>query len=92
MDAQRTGGARRGAAGLARLLATLTVVLVATLGMAPPGAPGPDGPPDARGAVAPEQESGRGAERLWLLGGLALSLTAAGVVAVAAARGRRGDP
>lgn len=30
-----------------------------------------------------------GAERLWLLGGLALSLTAAGVIAVAATRGRR---
>jgi len=33
--------------------------------------------------------SGTAAERLWLLAGLALSLAAAGVVAIAAARGRR---
>ncbi|WP_327236034.1 hypothetical protein OG349_20810 [Streptomyces sp. NBC_01317] len=31
------------------------------------------------------------AERLWLLGGMAVALTGAGVVALAAARGRRGD-
>lgn len=36
--------------------------------------------------MAPQRD--QGAERLWLLAGLALSLTAAGVVAVAAARGR----
>lgn len=33
--------------------------------------------------------AGSAAERLWLLGGVALSLTAAGVVAIAATRGRR---
>ncbi len=38
-----------------------------------------------RGQLA---DAGGAAERLWLLGGVALSLTAAGVVAVAAARGR----
>ncbi|MFJ2651722.1 hypothetical protein ACIO1C_33980 [Streptomyces sp. NPDC087420] len=31
------------------------------------------------------------AERLWLLGGVAVALTGAGVVALAAARGRGGD-
>ncbi|WP_268247228.1 hypothetical protein [Streptomyces inusitatus] len=31
------------------------------------------------------------AERLWLLGGLVLSLAAAAAVALAAGRGRRGD-
>ncbi|WP_329020613.1 hypothetical protein [Streptomyces sp. NBC_00690] len=42
------------------------------------------------GAAAPTSPASSPAtERLWLLGGLALSLTAAGVVAVAAARGRR---
>ncbi|WP_446041638.1 hypothetical protein [Streptomyces sp. SID1121] len=35
--------------------------------------------------------SGVTAERLWLLGGVAVALTAAGVVALAAARGRGGD-
>lgn len=34
-------------------------------------------------------ESGSTAERLWLLGGVALALTGAGVVALAATRGRR---
>ncbi|WP_240138200.1 hypothetical protein [Streptomyces sp. MUM 178J] len=38
-----------------------------------------------RGRLA---DAGGAAERLWLLGGVALSLTAAGVVAIAAARGR----
>ncbi|MFF8959405.1 hypothetical protein [Streptomyces sp. NPDC014894] len=42
--------------------------------------------PAARGGGA---GAGAGAERLWLLGGLALSLAAAAVVAFAAARGRR---
>ncbi|MFD5751231.1 hypothetical protein [Streptomyces sp. NPDC127033] len=32
---------------------------------------------------------GTTAERLWLLGGMAFALTGAGVVALAAARGRR---
>ncbi|MCM2391799.1 hypothetical protein [Streptomyces albipurpureus] len=41
------------------------------------------------GAAAPAAPAGNpGTERLWLLGGLALSLTAAGVVGVVAARGR----
>ncbi|MGW0699474.1 hypothetical protein ACWD0A_09100 [Streptomyces sp. NPDC002867] len=35
--------------------------------------------------------TGSTAEQLWLLGGVALSLTAAGAVAVAAARGRKRD-
>ncbi|MEU1891860.1 hypothetical protein ACH4D4_18425 [Streptomyces pristinaespiralis] len=35
--------------------------------------------------------TGGTAEQLWLLGGVALSLTAAGIVAVAATRGRRRD-
>ncbi|MFF5566136.1 hypothetical protein ACFY7Z_06175 [Streptomyces sp. NPDC012623] len=34
-------------------------------------------------------QTGTAAERLWLLGGVALALTGAGVVALAAARGRR---
>ncbi|MER5771592.1 hypothetical protein [Streptomyces sp. NPDC001985] len=45
--------------------------------------------PAAAQTLGPRQ-SGTGAERLWLLGGLALSLAAAGIVAYAAARGRRG--
>lgn len=39
--------------------------------------------------IAPAHRGNHNSELLWLLGGLALSLTAAGVVAVAAARGRR---
>ncbi|MEU9776640.1 hypothetical protein [Streptomyces sp. NPDC047968] len=35
--------------------------------------------------------TGTAAEQLWLLGGVVLSLTAAGVVAVAAVRGRKRD-
>ncbi|MFF8845741.1 hypothetical protein ACF08N_23990 [Streptomyces sp. NPDC015127] len=35
--------------------------------------------------------TGSTAEQLWLLGGVALSLTAAGVIAVAAVRGRNRD-
>jgi hypothetical protein len=31
------------------------------------------------------------AERLWLLGGMAVALTGAGVIALAATRGRKGD-
>ncbi|MFE2035476.1 hypothetical protein ACFXBB_19930 [Streptomyces scopuliridis] len=38
---------------------------------------------------APLAEAGRAAERLWLLGGVVLALTGAGVVALAALRGRR---
>jgi hypothetical protein len=34
-------------------------------------------------------QAGSTAEQLWLLGGMALALTGAGVVALAAARGRR---
>ncbi|MEE1800500.1 hypothetical protein ACIQVO_26725 [Streptomyces sp. NPDC101062] len=34
-------------------------------------------------------QAGSTAERLWLLGGMAFALTGAGVVALAAARGRR---
>lgn len=30
-------------------------------------------------------------ERLWLLGGMAVALTGAGLIALAATRGRRGD-
>lgn len=41
------------------------------------------------GAAAPASPGGNsGNEHLWLLGGLGLSLAAAGVVAVVAARGR----
>lgn len=36
-------------------------------------------------------DAGGTTEQLWLLGGVALALTAAGVVAVAAARGRERD-
>jgi len=43
---------------------------------------------DGTGELA---RTGSTAEQLWLLGGIALSLTAAGVVAVVAARGRRRD-
>ncbi|WP_405807717.1 hypothetical protein OG729_21650 [Streptomyces sp. NBC_00210] len=39
--------------------------------------------------IAPAHRGNHNSELLWLLGGLALSLTAAGVVAVAATRGRR---
>ncbi|MGW8888595.1 hypothetical protein [Streptomyces sp. NPDC055749] len=42
-------------------------------------------PSSAHGSMA---ETGSSGERLWLLGGLALALTGAGVVARAAARGR----
>ncbi|MEV6395539.1 DUF11 domain-containing protein [Streptomyces sp. NPDC051907] len=48
-------------------------------------APAPPTPTDAPTLA----HTGTKAERLWLLGGVALSLTAAGVVAVAASRGRR---
>ncbi|MEV7426343.1 MULTISPECIES: hypothetical protein [unclassified Streptomyces] len=40
-------------------------------------------------AVSALAQTGTSAERLWLLGGVALALTGAGVVAVAATRGRR---
>ncbi|GGW53387.1 hypothetical protein GCM10010381_43590 [Streptomyces xantholiticus] len=36
--------------------------------------------------------TGSTAEQLWLLGGIALSLTAAGLVALAATRGRHRGP
>ncbi|MER7047345.1 hypothetical protein [Streptomyces jumonjinensis] len=41
-------------------------------------------------AMADTPHRAPGAERLWLLGGLALTLAAAGAVAFAATRGRRG--
>ncbi|MFF7204515.1 hypothetical protein [Streptomyces sp. NPDC008141] len=75
-DSQRRTGSRRGALRLTTLLGTLAVVIATTVGMAPPAATIAGG-------------DGHSTERLWLLGGLALSLTAAGVVAVAATRGRR---
>ncbi|WP_147286019.1 hypothetical protein [Streptomyces corynorhini] len=40
-------------------------------------------------AVTALAQTGSAAERLWLLGGVALALTGAGVVALAAARGGR---
>ncbi|WP_327682905.1 hypothetical protein [Streptomyces sp. NBC_00467] len=75
-DAQRRTGSRRGALRLTTLLGTLAVVITTTVGMAPP-------------LTTIAGGGGHSTERLWLLGGLALSLTAAGVVAVAATRGRR---
>lgn len=71
-------------------------------GAAPAEARAADGPEGAAGGAEGLQDgeparhvemartSGT-AEQLWLLGGVALSLTAAGVVAVAATRGRRRD-
>jgi hypothetical protein len=52
----------------------------------PARAPAPAPPHSHDGETA---RTGTAAERLWLLGGVALSLTAAGVVAVAATRVRR---
>jgi uncharacterized membrane protein YqjE len=67
---------------LTRLLGVLAVTTAATLGPATP-------------ATAARQvemaRTGATTEQLWLLGGIALSLTAAGLVALAATRGRR-DP
>ncbi|QIP85870.1 hypothetical protein GLX30_19605 [Streptomyces sp. Tu 2975] len=68
----------------------------------PPAASDARGPEGAAGGAAglPGSEpvrhvemarTGGTAEQLWLLGGVALSLTAAGIVAVAATRGRRRD-
>ncbi|TXS55723.1 hypothetical protein [Streptomyces sp. t39] len=45
----------------------------------------------AHSAPAELARTGSTAEQLWLLGGVALSLTAAGVIAVAASRGRKRD-
>ncbi|WP_433571713.1 hypothetical protein [Streptomyces sp. CA-251247] len=77
-DGQRRTGSRRGALGLTTMLGTLAVVIATTVGMAPPVT-----------TIAVAGGGGHSTERLWLLGGLALSLAAAGVVAVAATRGRR---
>ncbi|MER7666518.1 MULTISPECIES: hypothetical protein [unclassified Streptomyces] len=77
-DAQRSTGSRRGALRFTTMLGTLAVVIATTVGMAPPGT-----------TIAVAGGGGHSTERLWLLGGLALSLTAAGVIAVAATRGRR---
>ncbi|GFH36776.1 DUF7927 domain-containing protein [Streptomyces pacificus] len=67
----------------------------------PPGVPpAPGGPGSAAGADAPGRDGGERAvgeiaaaghdsERLWLLGGMALALSAAGAIALAATRGRR---
>ncbi|NUK45676.1 hypothetical protein HRW13_33430 [Streptomyces lunaelactis] len=51
-------------------------------------APGPGQDP-AQGTPGEMAEAGDRTERLWLLAGLALTLTAAGVIAVVATRGRR---
>jgi hypothetical protein len=57
--------------------------------------PGPAVPGGGPGALAAAltalPRTGHLAERLWLLGGLGLGLTAAGIVAAAALRGRRPD-
>ena len=66
---------------LTRLLGVLAVTTAATLGPATPAA-----------ATQQVEMARTGAtEQLWLLGGIALSLTAAGLVALAATRNRR-DP
>ncbi|MGW1137838.1 hypothetical protein [Streptomyces zhihengii] len=96
----RRSRTRRAPARAARLLGTLTVTATALLGAAAPAAAAPvPAPVDAPGPVpvaapaAPAElaRTGSTAEQLWLLGGVALSLTAAGVVAVAASRGRKRD-
>ncbi|WP_184491143.1 DUF11 domain-containing protein [Streptomyces sp. I6] len=50
------------------------------------GAPGHDGGEGAAGQIA---AAGHDSERLWLLGGMALALSAAGAIALAATRDRR---
>ncbi|MFF0449053.1 hypothetical protein ACFYT4_22050 [Streptomyces sp. NPDC004609] len=81
MHRQRLRGASRRALRLTTVLGTLALVVAATTAGAPPDALPP--------ALAPAGE-GRGTERLWLLGGLGFALTAAGLVALAAARSRVG--
>jgi hypothetical protein len=81
---------------LPRILGALTVTAAALLGTpVPAAATAADGSP-AEPSLRPVQirhgemaDTGAMTEQLWLLGGVALSLTAAGVVAVAASRGRR---
>ncbi|MFJ8075583.1 hypothetical protein ACIQ7Q_16990 [Streptomyces sp. NPDC096176] len=84
---------------LTRLIGTLAVTAAATLG---PAAPTTALAAPAASVAPAEQDTprehhvemartGGTAEQLWLLGGVALSLTAVGIVAVAAARGRRRD-
>ncbi|UYQ62913.1 hypothetical protein [Streptomyces peucetius] len=65
---------------LTRLLGVLAVTTAATLG--------PAGPATASQQVEMAR-TGTTAEQLWLLGGITLSLTAAGLVALAATRHRR---
>ncbi|MFF3289344.1 hypothetical protein [Streptomyces sp. NPDC003023] len=91
---------------LSRLLGTLAVTAAAALGPAlpatalpsHPAAPAPQGTLERDTAPAPAPEyqvemarTGGTAEQLWLLGGIALSLAAAGLVALAATRARRRD-
>ncbi|MEW2631958.1 hypothetical protein AB0903_09920 [Streptomyces sp. NPDC048389] len=70
---------------LTRLLGVLAVTTVTTAATL-----GPAGPAAASQHVGMAR-TGAATEQLWLLGGIALSLTAAGLVALAATRDRR-DP
>ncbi|MEU0370099.1 hypothetical protein ABZ070_07505 [Streptomyces sp. NPDC006283] len=84
---------------LTRLIGTLAVTAAAALGpaaaataLAAPAAPATAAPAEQDTPRVHQVEmarTGGTAEQLWLLGGVALSLTAAGIVAVAATRGRR---
>ncbi|MFF3454426.1 hypothetical protein ACFYXH_08850 [Streptomyces sp. NPDC002730] len=75
-------GAPRRSAGLPRFLGALAVITTVLTAVVLQGQAMAD-------TVAPANRGDHSSERLWLLGGLALSLTAAGVIAVAATRGRR---
>ncbi|MEU0393391.1 hypothetical protein ABZ208_11545 [Streptomyces sp. NPDC006208] len=84
---------------LPRILGALAVTAAALLGSpVPAAATGADGSPGTEPSLRPVQiqpgemaDTGSRNEQLWLLGGVALSLTAAGVVAVAASRRRDKD-
>lgn len=73
----------------------MAVTTTAAIGVAVPGPAAADvvnvqsPAPLPRSHKSDMARAGSAAERLWLLGGVALSLTAAGVVAVAATRGGR---
>ncbi|MEW2081456.1 hypothetical protein [Streptomyces sp. NPDC005283] len=82
MGFRRSTGVPRRSARLSRLLGALAVMATVLTGAVVQGQAVADN-------VAPAHRGDHDSERLWLLGGLALSLTAAGVIAVAATRGRR---
>ncbi|MFI1399477.1 hypothetical protein [Streptomyces sp. NPDC020681] len=81
MDIRCSTRTKRRTRRLPWILGALAVILVTSVGTA--AAETADRHREQPAHAEPQ------AERLWLLGGLALSLTAAGVVAVAATRSRR---